>query len=753
MDTSIVPENNNDDQLDHTKNSLEDQVFSSDADVMEDDTEDFRDPLDEMLDRDEDSFIEHLESVRQEDPNERGSTLTRIQADLLSDLSNYAALPPINQVRMAAVTAYLGTLDRDAYQEVPELPPEEKLQQREIDAQIERELLWLSNGLCTELNRYYGVKPTESLPSARFLPPSHIAALLSYLYTTAEITPGGLELDGNVGILSVYQQHGEHAGIYRRADAGFLERAAQRFHADLDAKGYKEVERLVRLHAPKVEENADEDVLFMSNGIYNYRTDERMAFTPELVRTAKIARSLPTTRPPVPRVLDENGNELWELERWMTETFPNEGTRHALWQILGMSVRPLVDWQKMPCLYNESGSNGKGTFLDMIEAINGSANTAHVSLESYDSQFGASSLIGKRLNLVHEVSVNQFMKKVDKLKAIITNDPIEIDRKHKDPISYKPQLVNIVALNGALQFGDKTASMERRVMILPMDMEFKDGQKNEAIKKDYVKRREVSEYILYKVLVEMPKYWKLTIPESAKAAMDAHRLETNKVAAFVHAFQHEFERPFLPLTMLRDLYMAWLKRYNPASKPVSAPAFNKEIQALFDDKLWFIPTNDKGDPRKFGVSSWLRSDEPVLDEFGSDREVDKWRFFQRYSQSLGGAQWALGDNLPRQARGFMRRDFFGDWEAAGSPVSDAAIRDLFQKRITDAAVAATSAHSAATPTPQTVVPTAVPVVGAATRVVPENESTAEKVERLKKENDAMRNASVPSTDPTARNNS
>ncbi|WP_309082367.1 phage/plasmid primase, P4 family [Zhihengliuella sp.] len=371
----------------------------------------------------------------------------------------------------------------------------------------------------------------------------------------------------------------------------------------------------------------------------------------------------------------------WNYDEWWAGTVPDEGTRSYIQHVVGAAFRPAHDWQKMPCLFSETGSNGKGTILAHIRAMIGSRNCRSVPLKRYGSQFGKSQLIGARLNIPDETPVGEFIKDATDLKSIITNDPIEIDRKHKDPITYKPALLTILTLNGDLNFRDKTKSMDRRVAIVPMTQRFDDGVKDKAIKDDYLQRREVCEYMAYKVLVEMPKFWELDEPSSVKQALQEHRTRTNTVLAFFEEYKEEFLRPFVPFPMVRALYVAWLKENREGSNPVGAEQFTKDIKECFDANIWAVPQTSDGADRKLSTRTWLTEREPVLDEFHYADDVNKWQYEAERGRFGGDA---LAKSAPRQVRGFMRRDVYEAWMAAGGAsgpdAAAKAVREAQQRR-------------------------------------------------------------------------
>lgn len=420
-------------------------------------------------------FDEDSSAAPRDHTDELGDVATRVMEHFIGSASM-----TLNEIVRVCTAEYVDALD-------PADPPEA--------AEAEKFLLGLVNSMIDMRNEKHGKRPGRLSPLT-VLHPVQVAMIVGRLHRIAEVTPGGVDQDDGLGVLAVYQDAGEFTGLYRRADLGLLDELARKYNPTNDTKWFNEFERAVHGFAPKVSETFDPDLVVMKNLIYNYRTDERIPFSPDYVFLARNSDiDLIEQQHPVPEVHDADGNIIWNYEQWWDETVPDEGTRVFTHKVIGAAFRPGHDWQKMPAFYSESGSNGKGTILAHIRACIGARNCASLPLNLYSSRFGKEQTIGKRLNAPDETAVGDFIKDASDLKSIITNDPIYIDRKNKPGITYKPRMLTIVTLNGALNFRDKTEPMNRRLAIVPMTQRFTGGAKNKAIKDDYLLRREVCEYM------------------------------------------------------------------------------------------------------------------------------------------------------------------------------------------------------------------------------------------------------------------
>ena len=95
--------------------------------------------------------------------------------------------------------------------------------------------------------------------------------------------------------------------------------------------------------------------------------------------------------------------------------------------------------------------------------------------------------------IVDENDVGTYIDKAANLKAIVTGDVIQINRKFKTPIPYQFKGFMVQCLNEMPRVKDKSDSFFRRQLFIPFTKCF-TGAERKYIKQDYLKRKEVLEY-------------------------------------------------------------------------------------------------------------------------------------------------------------------------------------------------------------------------------------------------------------------
>lgn len=504
-----------------------------------------------------------------------------------------------------------------------------------------------------------GMKPLRSFQA---LQPVQAAILLEAAFSIREVIPGGTASDDGLGLLSFYQDEGDYAGAYRRSDLGLLDQLAGTLRPTGDRNWHKEVELALCRRVPKEPELVNPDELPMNDCWYNYRTGQRTPFSPEHVTLSKFATRLPLTAPPVPEFVNEDGT-VWNAWHWFSEVIPDEDTRILVIQVIGMCLRPAVDWRVLVYFIGE-GLNGKGTVIELIRAIVGVHLVTSIPPSKFADQFALSAAVSKRLNLVDEDDVGKFIENAAVLKQVISRDPILLDRKHKDPISVQLIMSTLVSLNDWPKHKDKTEAMYDRQVFIEFPERFADAKKNPAVKNDYVKRAEVREWFAYMALVELPAYNKLSEPESVAKAKAEFRADSDKSFAFWEEHGSNFERDFLPFDMLYQLYSAHEARVNPRGSVEAMKVFTGRLKKHVNSDEWIVPLGGNGKDKELSINQWIISPEPVLAEFDYVPAVANWNWDEYACNSAGGiTRWMT---TKRKARGFVRRSVWEAHESAGT---------------------------------------------------------------------------------------
>lgn len=201
----------------------------------------------------------------------------------------------------------------------------------------------------------------------------------------------------------------------------------------------------------------------VKNGLLNIATRELHPHTPEFVSLVQS-----------PVSYDPNATcPMWLkcLDHWMDGPEQNQ-KKEILQQFAGYLLSSSMVYAKALFLVGDGG-NGKSTFADTLGMVIGHEGTSRIDLEDLYSMFGMKGLIGKRLNIVEEVSGNYYQS--HKLKKLVSGEEITINMKYKDQFKFKPSAKFIFAVNMMPRVDDSSTATERRIAVVQFNNNFREN--------------------------------------------------------------------------------------------------------------------------------------------------------------------------------------------------------------------------------------------------------------------------------------
>lgn len=159
------------------------------------------------------------------------------------------------------------------------------------------------------------------------------------------------------------------------------------------------------------------------------------------------------------------------IEAWMAGREQHEKTL-MLQQFAGYLLTSSMVHAKALFLVGDGG-NGKSTFADTISMVIGEQGTSRIDLEDLYSMFGLKGLIGKRLNVIEEVSGNYYQ--AHKLKKLVSGESLTINMKFKDQFKFTPEAKFLFAVNIMPRVDDSSTATERRMIVVQFNNNFRDN--------------------------------------------------------------------------------------------------------------------------------------------------------------------------------------------------------------------------------------------------------------------------------------
>lgn len=443
----------------------------------------------------------------------------------------------------------------------------------------------------------------------RSLRPIQIAIIILTLYPICNVECSD---DGQEPVLGLYMADGNEAGTYQTAER-IIEGLIHQYNSTLSQSEMNITVKLLKERAPVRPRCTDAHLIAVNNGIFNYTTKQLLPFTPEKIFLSKSHVNY-VPNPVNPFIQTPDGG-TWDVETWMAQLSDDPEIVQVLWQIVGAVIRPGVAFDKCIIEYSPTGANGKSTFNALLRALCGKGTCASIPISDFSVRFQLEPIIGCSAIIYDENSTHSYLDDGSAFKACVTHDAIGIDRKNRSRVSYTFTGLMVQGCNSLPKVRDTSGSFLRRLLFVPFDKCFL-GRDNPHIKDDYLRRPEVLEYVLHKVL-NMPDYYKFDEPAASKRLLAEYEIFNNGVREFFEEFRDQFVWDFLPFDFLYDLYLGWTKRVNPSGKQLSKSSFKQEIrQILKNDPDWMVYTKPDGKDGQVRPGKYVTEHEPLAVEYG-----------------------------------------------------------------------------------------------------------------------------------------
>lgn len=151
--------------------------------------------------------------------------------------------------------------------------------------------------------------------------------------------------------------------------------------------------------------------------------------------------------------------------------------RKLIQMILGDCLRPGNKYQRGFMLLG-SGGEGKSTLLKLIEALLGTENVSHVSLqELVSNRFAPAQLLGKLANIYADIP-KQPLRYTGPFKIVTGGDTMIVERKFRDPFDAVLALKLIFSANELPEVNDLSYAFWRRWILIPFNQRIQNPDPN-----------------------------------------------------------------------------------------------------------------------------------------------------------------------------------------------------------------------------------------------------------------------------------
>lgn len=252
-----------------------------------------------------------------------------------------------------------------------------------------------------------------------------------------------------------------NSGYYEEYDNNYLEHSIKKLLPEPSKRLISEVVKMFELSCliPQGKSlNQERNYLNLRNGLLNVQTGMLEDHYKEIHSTIQL-----------PIKYDEN-SQCPRWEQFLKETLEDQALINIVQEFTGLCLIPETRFEKCLLLYGE-GSNGKSTFIKILQHIFGRQNYSTISMTKLDSDFHRAGLVDKLVNICGELEIKE-VESSAYFKSIVSGDNIDAAYKFKDVFSFRPFCRLIFACNELPRVKDRSHGFFRRLLIIPFNKTF-----------------------------------------------------------------------------------------------------------------------------------------------------------------------------------------------------------------------------------------------------------------------------------------
>ncbi len=272
-----------------------------------------------------------------------------------------------------------------------------------------------------------------------------------------------------------------------------------------------------------------------------------------------------------------------KCERWLkflNEIFENDPDKVEkiafLKTWIGYCLVPDTSQHKFVWMVG-GGGNGKSVLLSLLTKLVGRSNVSHAHIERLDDKFVRAELQGKLLNISSEMSASATLAD-GYLKAIVTGDETEAERKYQPSFSFKPFVRLIAATNQLPRLLDITDGFFRRAIVLSFNRQFLGDDCDPDLENKLI--AELPGIFAWAVegLKELRASGKFAIPPSSLVALAQYKEESDPVGMFATECLTKSEAGGLQPAEIYSGYREWC--FKSGFSPMNKVRFGKRLSEL-----------------------------------------------------------------------------------------------------------------------------------------------------------------------------
>ena len=315
---------------------------------------------------------------------------------------------------------------------------------------------------------------------------------------------------------------------------------------------------------------ASANLIAFKNGVYNLIDDTITEFSPETIITNKINYNY--NKKAYSKLVNETLNKI---------SCNDKQIRQLLEEIIGYCFYRRNELGKAFILTGAQ-SNGKSTFLDMIQKLLGDDNISSLDLGELGDRFKTAELFGKLANIGDDIG-DEFIPNAAVFRKLVTGERVNVERKGENPFEFNNYAKMLFSANNIPRIKDKTGAVQRRLVIVPFDAKFtSDDPDFDPYIKYKLRTEECMEYLIKLGLEGLKRVLKnqlFTTSDRVEKELKEYEESNNPILGFIKEITIE-EVENEPTKDVYKRYQVYCSENN--LQALSNIEFSKQVKAKFE---------------------------------------------------------------------------------------------------------------------------------------------------------------------------
>lgn len=318
--------------------------------------------------------------------------------------------------------------------------------------------------------------------------------------------------------------------------------------------------------------DAYKNLINLRNGILDLETGQLISHSPKYLFRIQ----LPVTY---------NQNATCEqFKQYLDQCFSEEKNKICFLESFASTLLPNAHLEKM-FMNVGIGSNGKSVGLKLIEYVLGTENVSNISIHDMSTdRFALAGLDGKLANIYSEISSKEITE-LGPIKAIISGDPIEVQRKNQNRFKMINKAKLIFSCNELPELGENSHAVYRRLIVIEWNQQFTNDDPKHKINSNLINEltteQELSGILnlLLPYVQKIRNNGRMTFDENVSKLRDIWAQKSDPIGTFLDScVEQDFETKTSKASIFQ-VFQKWC--IENKITPKKERAFNSKVSQKF----------------------------------------------------------------------------------------------------------------------------------------------------------------------------